>query len=582
MTTATRAGSFSYPTAATSLPPTDQTTMDAAVASLQAHKDAWVSVTPAERSKLMAQLMRDFHTIADRWVAASMEAKKLASDSPLAGEEWGAGVYTTIRHMRQYRDSLADIARSGAPRIPGKVITLPNGQVAARVFPQTTYDGLFFTGLTADVWMELGVTKKNLRENQASIYRTPHAGKVALVLGAGNVSSIGPLDIFYKLFNEDQVVVCKMNPVNAYLGPLMEVAFRALIDGGYLRIVYGGAAEGAYLCNHPDVDEIHITGSDKTFDAIVWGPSAEGVARKATGQPQLSKRITGELGNVSPVIVIPGNWSASDIQYQAEHLVSMLTNNAGFNCNATRVIVTHKGWKQRDELLKAIRAIFAKTPSRAAYYPGARDRHAAFGVAHPEAERFGADEGDNLPWMFISDVAPETTDDMVFTTEAFCGLFAETALDAANPTEFVNRAVDFANDGIWGTLNVTMLAHSTSLKDAAVGKAIDSAITNLRFGTVGLNYWAGTNFVLGTTTWGAFPGHPLTDIQSGTGVVHNTLMFDRPQKTVMRAPFRSTPTPPWFVTHGRAGRAVFRKLADFEMNPSPGKVPSIVISAVRG
>jgi len=51
---------------------------------------------------------------------------------------------------------------------------------------------------------------------------------------------------------------------------------------------------------------------------------------------------------------------------------------------------------------------------------------------------------------------------------------------------------------------------------------------------------------------------------------------------VMRAPFRSTPTPPWFVTHGRAGRAVFRKLADFEMNPSPGKVPSIVISAIRG
>jgi acyl-CoA reductase-like NAD-dependent aldehyde dehydrogenase len=582
MTTATRPGSFQYPTAATSMAPTDQATMDAAVEALQAHKDAWVGVSPSERSKLMAQLMRDFYAIADRWVAASMEAKGLAPDSPLAGEEWGAGVYTTIRHMRQYRDSLADIARSGAPRIPGSVSALPNGQIAARVFPQTTYDSLFFTGLTADVWMEPGVTKKNLRENQASVYRTPHAGKVALVLGAGNVSSIGPLDILYKLFNEDQVVVCKMNPVNAYLGPLIEVAFRALIDGGYLRVVYGGAAEGAYLCNHPGVEEVHITGSDKTFDAIVWGPGAEGAARKATGQPLLTKRITGELGNVSPVIVVPGNWSASDIQYQAEHLVSMLTNNAGFNCNATRVIVTHAGWKQRDDLLKAIRAVFAKTPSRAAYYPGARDRHAAFSSAHPEAEQFGSGEGDALPWMFIAGVAPEAADDMVFTTEAFCGLFAETALEAASPAEFVNRAVDFANDEIWGTLNVTLLAHSSSLKDAAVGKAVDDAITNLRFGTVGLNYWAGTNFVLGTTTWGAFPGHPLTDIQSGTGVVHNTLMFDRPQKTVMRAPFRSTPTPPWFATHARAGRAVFRKLADFEMNPSPGKVPSIVISAVRG
>src|SRR5262245_42329835 len=111
MTTATRAGSFQYPTAATDLPPTDQATMDAAVAALQAHKDAWVSVTPTERSKLMAQLMRDFYAIADRWVAASMEAKGMASDSLLAGEEWSAGVYTIIRHMRQYRDALADIAR---------------------------------------------------------------------------------------------------------------------------------------------------------------------------------------------------------------------------------------------------------------------------------------------------------------------------------------------------------------------------------------------------------------------------------------------------------------------------------------
>jgi acyl-CoA reductase-like NAD-dependent aldehyde dehydrogenase len=582
MTLATRAGSFQYPTAATSIPPTDQATMDAAIAALQAHKDAWVGVAPAERSKLVGQLMRDYYAIADRWVAASMEAKKLAPDSPLAGEEWGAGVWTTMRHLRQLRDALADIARSGAPRIPGPVTTLPNGQVAARVFPQTSYDGLFFRGLTADVWMEPDVTKANLRENQASIYRTKHAGKVALVLGAGNVSSIGPLDIFYKLFNEDQVVICKMNPVNAYLGPLMEVAFRSLIDGGYLRIVYGGAAEGAYLCNHVGVEEIHITGSDKTFDAIVWGPGAEGVARKATGQPLLTKRITGELGNVSPVVIVPGNWSANEIQYQAEHLVSMLTNNAGFNCNATRVIVTHSGWKQRDQLLKAIRAVFATTPARAAYYPGARDRHASFVAAHPEAEQFGSAEGDALPWTFITDVSPEATDDMVFNTEAFCSLFAETALDAASPAEFVNRAAQFANESIWGTLNITLLAHPSSLKDAAVGKAIENAITNLRFGNIGLNYWAGTSFVLGTTTWGAFPGHPLTDIQSGVGVVHNTLMFDRPQKTVMRAPFRSTPTPPWFVTHGRAGRAVFRKLADFEMDPSPGKVPSIVISAVRG
>ena len=38
-----------------------------------------------------------------------------------------------------------------------------------------------------------------------------------------------------------------------------------------LRVVYGGIEVGAQLCAHPEVDSIHVTGSDRTYDAIVWG-----------------------------------------------------------------------------------------------------------------------------------------------------------------------------------------------------------------------------------------------------------------------------------------------------------------------
>src|SRR5262249_30840767 len=158
---------------------------------------------------------------------------------------------------------------------------------------------------------------------------------------------------------------------------------------------------------------------------------------------------------------------------------------------------------------------------------------------------------------------------------------AETPLAAQNAADYVDRAVSLCNDRIWGSLNVTLLVHPKSLKDPAVHAAVERAIANLRYGTVGVNYWAGTGFVLGTTTWGAFPGHPYTDIQSGTGVVHNTLMFGRPQKTVMRAKFRMMPVPPWFVTRGRAGRAVFEMLSRFETAPAPLKLPSIVGAALR-
>ena len=237
--------------------------------------------------------------------------KESLEDSLCVGEEWAAGAWPVLKNLRQLRQSLVDIEMDGHPKIPGRVTTMSNGQVAAQVFPQTIYDRLFFERIRAEIWMEPEVTIEGLSQTQAIAYHDKdRPGKVALVLGAGNVSSIGPMDVFYKLFVEDQVVLFKANPVNAYLGPLMDEAFRVLIDHGFLRVVYGGATEGSYLCNHPGIEEIHITGSDKTFDAIVFGSGSEGAKRKAERSPLLTKRVTGELGNVSPVIVVPGPWKA--------------------------------------------------------------------------------------------------------------------------------------------------------------------------------------------------------------------------------------------------------------------------------
>lgn len=583
MSIETRHGSFQFPTATSSVAPSTQSEMDAAISELQQHKEAWVKVPVRERIALVDTLLRDFAAIAPRWVEAGIRAKGINPNSPGVSEEWGAGAWPVAKQLRQLRQSLADIAAGGQPRIPGPVHTRPDGQVVAQVFPQSIYDKLFFGGVTAEVWMEPGVTREALPATQATVYQDKnHTGKVALVLGAGNVASIGPLDIIYKLFMEDQVVLYKTNPVNAYLAPLIQECFRALIEPGYLRIINGGASEGAYLCNHEGIEEIHITGSDKTFDAIVFGPGVEGARRKAEKAPLLHKRVTGELGNVSPVIVVPGPWTQSDLAYQATHIVSMLTNNAGFNCNATRVVIQHAGWNQRADLLREIRAVLARVPLRDAYYPGARDRQKAFVAAHAEAEEFGTPQGQELAWTLISGLDPDQTDDICFTTEAFCGLFGETTLEAASVVEYIERAVQFANESIWGTLNATILVHPESLKDPQVAQAVERAVANLRYGSIGINYWAGISYAIGVTTWGAFPGHPIEDIQSGNGVVHNSLMFARPQKSVLRASFRSNPTPAWFVSEGKKGVKVFPKLINFEAAPSPFKVPGIVLSALAG
>jgi len=484
-----------------------------------------------------------------------------------------------MRNFRLLEQALEDIERHGRPRIPGPVRTLPNGQVSAQVFPVDVFDRIFYSGVTAETWMEPGVTVASLPETQAVAYHDPQGtarpGAVCLVLGAGNVSSIGPMDALYKLFVEDQVVLYKTHPVNAFLGPLLEEGFRALIEGSFLRVVYGGAEEGAYLCQHPAVDEIHITGSDRTYEALVFGPGEEGQRRKERGETLLAKRVTAELGNVSPVIVVPGPWSDKDYDFHGQSLATMLVNNAGFNCNATRVIVNQAGWPGRERLLGRVREVLSRVPPRHAYYPGAADRFQAFLAAHPEAERFGGEGGDgHLPWALIPGVDPSRQDDICYTTEAFTGVFSETALHATGPVDYLRKAVAFCNETLWGSLNVTLIVHPRSLRNPEVATAVEQAIADLRYGTVSLNQWAAIGYGLVVTPWGAFPGHEPHDIQSGVGFVHNTLMFSRIQKTVVRCPFRVWPKPVWFTTHRTAHRLT-PLLTKFESGPSFAKLPAI-------
>ena len=149
---------------------------------------------------------------------------------------------------------------------------------------------------------------------------------------------------------------------------------------------------------------MHITGSDKTYDAVVFGTGPDGARRKAADDPALTKPVTAELGNVSPVIVVPGRWSIAELRYQAEHVATMLVNNAGFNCISARVVVTHAAWPQRDAFLGALTQTLAQITPRRAYYPGAGERRDAFVAAHPEAEELGTGADDALPWTFIRGV----------------------------------------------------------------------------------------------------------------------------------------------------------------------------------
>ncbi|MGH9020333.1 MAG: aldehyde dehydrogenase family protein, partial [Acidimicrobiales bacterium] len=500
----------------------DADTLDEVVAEVDEQALAWAATTPAQRAALLARVVADTFAVAEEWNAAACAAKGLDPRGTDGGEELFGGVGTFVRMAQALRASMLDLARGVKPRFPGPVRHAPGNRLAVRVSPSSTFDRILYAGVTGEVWMMPGVTEARVRDTQAGIYADPvaHAG-VSLVLGAGNVASLGPRDALTKLFAEGKVVVLKANPVNDYLVPYWERAMAALVEPGFLRVVRGGARAGAHLVQHPRVVDVHVTGSDKTHDAIVYGVGDEGAARKAADQRLLDKPISCELGNVSPVVIVPGVWSDREVEYQARHVATMIVNNAGFNCLTPRVIVTHAGWAQREQFLDALEGVFARIPTRVAYYPGAHARRDAFLAAHPDARQIGDGAGDRMPWTVIRGVDASDRDALCLNVEAFCALTSETSLAATSPADFVRAAVAFCNDVVWGTLSMTILADPRALADAETGPAIEAAVADLRYGSIGVNIWHAFSFVLATTTWGAYPGHHSTDIQSGCGVVGN-------------------------------------------------------------
>ncbi|MDH3745152.1 MAG: aldehyde dehydrogenase family protein [Acidobacteriota bacterium] len=555
--------------------------LDPAVMELRETSERWARLPLARKIEYARQALQGTARTAEGQVQAAVAAKGLSPDSPATGEEWIAGPYITLRVLRLLIETLEGLRRDGrVPLDPSWVGRRKDGRASVDVFPLTFYDQSLYAGFRAQVRMQDGVTPENLDQHMAGFYRRKDPkGRVALVLGAGNVASIGPLDVVHKLFVEGQVVILKFNPVNEYLGPFFEDAFGDLIRDGYLRTAYGGADVGAYLCEHPEVDEIHITGGAPTHDAIVFGVGPEGKERKHRNEPLLEKRITSELGNVSPVIVAPGRWSTSQIRFQAQNLATQMVQNSSFNCNAARIIVTHEAWPQRQELLDELGHVISRLPARPAYYPGAEERYERFVAAYPTADRFGPRATGALPAALAVGLDPDAVDQPAFSTESFCPFTAEVPLVAQSAAEFLGRAATFCNDRLYGTLNAEILIDPMTEK--RLRPELEAAIDELRYGTVAINQWPAMGFALGSTPWGAFPGHTLDDIQSGMGSVHNTFLFDRPEKTVIRGPFTVFPKPPWFVTHANAHR-VGERLARFEADPGPLRLAGIVLAALRG
>ncbi len=364
---------------------------------------------------------------------------------------------------------------------------------------------------------------------------------ITLVLGAGNFSSIPYLDVLYHLITRKSVILLKLNPVNEYLKPVFEKVFQSFIERGYIIVTTGNIDESKYMAKHPGINHIHLTGSDKTFEDIVYG-------RELTEKERKSKSLS-------------------------KKIVTAKLNNNGFNCIAAQVVVLPDGWGQTETLIKFVKHYMSKAKERKAYYPESIER----------LEKLQKDKGYERV-NALSCVTPHLTREIKAYSkfeidEVWSSTIYFKKIEYTSVEDFANKAIDYCNDELWGNLGVSVIIkdHDRKFNNHITNLYVD----NLNYGTVAINEWAAIGYIIPQLPWGGFPGNRDNDIQSGQSVVHNSMLFESPLKGVVNTKFRISRIidPPWFVTNKKA-RRLFKNLTYYQIHNSNINFLKLIFAAL--
>lgn len=578
--------------------------IDEAIAELSAGADRWASLPIAARAQLIAEVHSATEQVAEEWVRVACDIKGISVEEPYSGEEWISGPYAVLAGAGTLAETLSVIASGKSPIENDRFGRAPGGRLTVPALPRSAQQWVLMHGFRADVWLKPGVTAEQARD-RAGLGARPRqrpsgtpaeppaesptgsptgSPGVSVVLGAGNITAIAPLDVLYELVASNRAVILKLNPVLDRLAWVLGQALAPLVREGMLRIVTGGAEVGEYLTSHPSIAHVHITGSAATHDAVVWGTGAQAEERRAAGTPKLTVPITSELGGVAPVIVLPGTWSAADLRFQAEHVVTMRMHNSGHNCIAGQVVIVSQEWPQRDAFVAEIERVMAELRPRPIWYPRGGERVDQAAASYPSMRRLGA-AGDRG----VVDIAAASDATELERTEYFAPVLGVVSLPGTGYA-FLGEAVRHANEALLGTLGANVIVDPRTRR--ILGAGFEERIAELRYGTVAVNAWTGLGFLTATASWGAFPGATIADVQSGIGVVHNALLLDDVERTVVRGAFRPFPRSvlggefslfpkaPWFVT-ARSAHVTGRRLSAYAARPSWGKLPGIFAAAFR-
>jgi hypothetical protein len=560
------------------LPDTPLEVIDLYLKELKDKQQEWAQSYPIQkRIQLLEQTLQNVEKNKEKWIQLDLLARHIPENHWDMGTSYAVGPCFVGYLLRNYMEILKAMEKHGVNKLSGKVRQDGN-RVIVDAFPLNIKDNFILPNMKAEIHLAQGSTVEALPSSQAKAYKDKsHPGGISLVLGAGNAAMLAVGDILHKLIVEKKVVILKTHPVLEYLGPLLQDVFSPFIKAGFLRIVSGGAQEGQHLVVHPLVDDIHMTGSDKTFEAIVYGRGEEGANNKKMKQPLNSKPVTAELGNVTPVIVVPGNWKESDFDYQAENILTMLAGLNGYACCAARVLILPKFWSGSEKLIAKLEEKMDKAKPAVNYYPGTAETVSDALSCYADCDQFGSLDQDHQPWLFAKNLDPNK-EEVAFNREFWGTFMAQTYIEGVNRDDYLLNAVKFSNEKLWGTLSAVIIIDPKTEKEMRVSKTLQNAIDQLHYGTVSMNVSPGVG-IFTMAPWGGYPGSTSDNIQSGNCFVFNRFMLDNIEKTVLHAPFRINPKPFFFVSDKPNQKAI-QAWGDFLISNKSMDIARMLIAAM--
>lgn len=506
-----------------------------------------VSTSLSAWARLALKTAESVRSTAPNWMNAALQmkqAKGASHEDVAAAEELATGPLTTLRLLLLSACSLNDISKHGVPQVrEGVKIAHQNSGndatslVEIDVVPaRGLFDRMVLHGHRATVRCTNPGGQTAFMENWRRECTTrPQTGGVALVLGAGNVTGLAVADAICQVFEHGRSALVKLHPIHESLVEVLQQAVAPLVDAGLISFVVGENDVVEQLLRADDITHVHLTGGHRAF---------ESVTEKTT------KPITCELGNVTPWFVLPGRYTAKQLNFQADLVAASIINNTSFNCIATKLVVTCRQWEQRNAFLDRISYRLQNLPRRPAWFPGSAETwEQASGQMLPQDGL--------LPFVFRTGL-PLETDPSWKAHEWFVPVVDEMTLDAKDIEEFCLKSTALARR-LPGSLaaSVTVPQFLSSWDTVRANLLLE----HLPFGVVAQNCWSAIAYSMGAVPWGGHPGGTRSDPKSGIGFVHDPFMFPLIHNSIIRGPLVSQIRPPWFPWHTRS-KIVFQHMIE--------------------